>query len=38
VRQLRGERGAAQVENAEIGLVAGLAGNEHATMILTVDR
>jgi acetyl-CoA acetyltransferase len=38
VRQLRGERGAAQVTNAEIGLVAGLAGNEHATMILTVDR
>ena len=38
VRQLRGVRGAAQVKDAEIGLVAGLAGNEHATMILTTDR
>ncbi len=35
VRQLRGVRGAAQVRDAEVGLVAGLAGNEHATMILT---
>jgi acetyl-CoA acetyltransferase len=37
-RQLRGERGAAQVEGAEVALVCGLGAPEHATAILTVDR
>jgi acetyl-CoA acetyltransferase len=37
-RQLRGERGAAQVSRAEVALVAALGGNDHATMILTKDR
>lgn len=34
VRQLRREAGPRQVENAEIGLVAGYSGNEHSVMIL----
>ncbi len=38
VRQLRGERGEAQVDGAEVALVAGLGAPEHATMLLTVDR
>jgi acetyl-CoA acetyltransferase len=38
VRQLRGERGEAQVEGAEVALVAGLGAPEHATLLLTVDR
>ena len=38
VRQLRHERGDAQVEGAEVALVAGLGAPEHATMLLTVDR
>jgi acetyl-CoA acetyltransferase len=38
VRQLRGERGEAQVEGAEVGLVAGLGAPEHATLLLTKDR
>ena len=38
VRQLRGERGEAQVPGAEVALVAGLGAPEHATVILTVDR
>jgi acetyl-CoA acetyltransferase len=38
VRQLRGARGAAQVERAEVALVSGLGAPEHATAILTVDR
>lgn len=38
VRQLRGERGQAQVENATIAAVAGLSVPDHATAILTVDR
>jgi acetyl-CoA acetyltransferase len=37
-RQVRGERGAAQVSGAEVALVAALGGNDHATMILTKDR
>jgi acetyl-CoA acetyltransferase len=38
VRQLRGERGEAQVPGAEVALVAGLGAPEHATLILTADR
>ncbi|MDV2478390.1 thiolase family protein [Rhodococcus zopfii] len=38
VRQLRGNRGAAQVEGAATALVAALAGGEHSTLILTEDR
>lgn len=38
VRQLRGDRGEAQVDGAEVALVAGLGAPEHATMLLTVDR
>lgn len=38
VRQLRGQRGEAQVPGAEVALVAGLGAPEHATTILTVDR
>jgi acetyl-CoA acetyltransferase len=38
VRQLRGERGEAQVEGAEVALVAGLGAPEHATLLLTRDR
>jgi acetyl-CoA acetyltransferase len=37
-RQLRGQRGPAQVADAEVALVAALGGNDHATMILTKDR
>jgi acetyl-CoA acetyltransferase len=37
-RQLRGQRGAAQVPDAEVALVAALGGNDHATVILTKDR
>lgn len=37
-RQIRGGRGAAQVEGAEVALVAALGGNDHATAILTRDR
>ncbi|MFF0817834.1 thiolase family protein [Rhodococcus sp. NPDC003318] len=37
VRQLRGERGAAQVPNARTALVAALSGGEHSTLILTED-
>jgi hypothetical protein len=38
VRQVRGERGDAQVPHAEVCAVAGLGGNDHATMIVTSDR
>jgi acetyl-CoA acetyltransferase len=38
VRQLRGDRGEAQVEGAEVALVAGLGAPEHATLLLTKDR
>ena len=38
VRQLRGDRGEAQVEDAEVALVAGLGAPEHATLLLTKDR
>jgi len=34
VRQLRGEAGARQIAGAEVGLVAGYSGSEHATMLL----
>ena len=37
-RQIRGERGAAQVADAEVALVAALGGNDHATALLTKDR
>ena len=37
-RQLRGDRGEAQVAGAEVALVAALGGNDHATTILTTDR
>jgi acetyl-CoA acetyltransferase len=36
--QLRRQRGVAQVEDAEVALVAALGGNDHATVILTTDR
>lgn len=38
VRQLRHERGVAQVPDAEVGLVAGLGSMDHSTLILTKDR
>ena len=38
VRQLRRERGAAQVPGAEVAVVAGLGAPEHATLVLTADR
>lgn len=38
VRQLRGERGAAQVPCARVAAVAGLGGNSHATALLTRDQ
>ena len=38
VRQIRGERGAAQVAGAQIGVVSTFAGPDHATLILAADR
>ena len=34
VRQLRGAAGPRQVKDAEVGLVAGYSGSEHATLLL----
>lgn len=38
VRQIRGERGEAQISGAEVGLVSTFAGPDHASLILTTDR
>jgi acetyl-CoA acetyltransferase len=38
VRQLRGDRGDAQVANADVGLVSTFAGPDHATAILRRDH
>lgn len=38
VRQLRGIRGAAQVDGAEVAVVTGLGAMDHATMLLTAAR
>ena len=38
VRQIRRERGAGQLERAEVCAIGGLGGNDHATMVLTADR
>ena len=39
VRQLRGERGAAQVEGAQVGVVTTFGGPDHATLVLKrIDR
>jgi acetyl-CoA acetyltransferase len=38
VRQIRGERGAAQIAGAQIGLVSVFGGPDHATLLITVDR
>ena len=38
VRQIRGERGDGQLTKADVCAVAGLGGNDHATMIVTADR
>jgi acetyl-CoA acetyltransferase len=38
VRQLRGVRGCAQVETAQVGLVSVFGGPDHATLLLTADR
>jgi acetyl-CoA acetyltransferase len=38
VRQIRGERGAAQIADAEIGVVSTFAGPDHATLVLTRDH
>ena len=37
VRQIRGERGEAQVPGAQVGLVSTFGGPDHATLILTAD-
>lgn len=37
VRQLRHERGAAQIDDAKVGLVSTFAGPDHATLLLTRD-
>jgi acetyl-CoA acetyltransferase len=38
VRQLRGEREAAQIDGAEVAVVTGLGAMDHGTMLLTADR
>jgi acetyl-CoA acetyltransferase len=38
VRQIRGERGAAQIAGAQIGLVSVFGGPDHATLLVTTDR
>lgn len=38
VRQLRHERGAGQVDGAEVAVVTGLGAMDHGTLVLTVDR
>lgn len=38
VRQLRGDRGDAQVDGAEVAVVTGLGAQDHATLLLTKDR
>jgi acetyl-CoA acetyltransferase len=38
VRQLRGQRGEAQVAGAELGVVSTFAGPDHATLVLSTDR
>jgi acetyl-CoA acetyltransferase len=38
VRQIRGERGEAQVPDAQVGLVSTFAGPDHATLVLRRDR
>ena len=38
VRQLRGARGDAQVDGAEVAVVTGLGAMDHATAVLTRDR
>jgi acetyl-CoA acetyltransferase len=35
VRQIRRERGEGQLAKAEVGVIGGLGGNDHATMVLT---
>ncbi len=37
-RQIRGERGPAQIPGAEVAVVAALGGNDHASAIFTGDR
>jgi acetyl-CoA acetyltransferase len=37
VRQLRGERGAGQILDAEVAVVTGLGAMDHATVLLTTD-
>ena len=38
VRQVRGERGDAQVSRKSVCAIGGLGGNDHATLVLTEDR
>jgi acetyl-CoA acetyltransferase len=38
VRQIRGTRAAAQVKDAQVGLVSVFGGPDHATLVLTADR
>jgi acetyl-CoA acetyltransferase len=38
VRQIRGTRGEAQVQDAEIGVVSTFGGPDHATLIVAADR